>query len=237
MKKIVPLVGVLMAVAALGAACRKARVPADILEPPLDPPLVDHQWEVVLDATLLKAPSPDADKVSEVKRGQYVRVLEIRDVPTPAGNGATMNMKWYKVYIEDSGLIGWVNQDAVSMMKHAATWSSDTKPGDQLARRIFLDKLFFDKPLKHVRVWTRYHLVVLWFDRAVPMDPEIATRTLYELNREWQEACEAKQGYENWELSCRSPWPQKGRWVIIGWDNQGLYRFLLPFGKTAAEAF
>lgn len=208
-----------------------------VIEPPVDPPLSNYQWEVVLDASLLKGPSPNAEKLAEVKRGEYVRVLEIRDSNTIGTNDETIQLTWYKIFTEASGFIGWVNRDAISMMKHSSSWSSDTKDGDEWAHRLFLDKLFFDKPLKHVRVWTRYNLVVLWFDRAVLMDQKLAGDTLRTLDAERKKACEASAGYDAWLSSCTDTWAHNGRWVIIGWDTKGLYRLTLPFGRGDIEPF
>jgi len=220
------------------AGCRvRPKRSVTIIEPPMDPPLSDIQWEIVLDASLLREPSPNAPKITEVKRHQYVRVLEIRDVPVEAKNNEFVNLTWYKIAIERSGIVGWVNQDAISMMRHSMNWSSDTKMGDAWARRIYLDKIFFDKPIKHVRVWDRFHLVVIWTDKTIPMAEDIAREVLKTLNREWETACASEKGYEEWKFGCTKVWQTEGRWVIIGWDERGLYRFYLPFGGRSIEPF
>lgn len=219
-------------------SCKKPQSRQEtIVEPPMDPPLSDIQWEIVLDASLLREPSPNAEKISEVKRNQYVRVLEIRDVPVQSGDNEYVNITWYKIAIEKTGVVGWVNQDAISMMRHSMNWSSDTKEGDALARRIYLDKIFFDKPIKHVRVWDRYYLVVIWTDKTIPMSESIAKDILKTLNKEWEAACASEKGYDEWKHACSREWQNKGRWVIIGWDERGLYRLYLPFGGRTIEPF
>ncbi len=202
----------------------------------LQPPQSDRLWIITMDAILLNAPRADAQKIGEVHRDDYARVLDIHESMSANNSDEQVPLKWYKIILLKNEKIGWVNGDAIELIRHSPHWSADTKEFDEIAKIIYQDKFFYDKPVVHVSIDSKRYRVILWCDRYATVTQDVAKNILTYLDMTlYPEQC--KKPESEFSPLCTKDWKEKGNWIYVGIDNQGPYRILRPFGGSSFEIF